>query len=428
MEKLFRYTAILVTLLLTLSYNTYGQDEPKKRPTIGLVLSGGAAKGFAHVGVIKVLEELGIFPDYIAGTSMGSLVGGLYAAGYNSSMMYYIVRKQDWNEILTDKYNRRNLSTYEKEQADRIFIPVAIRDSKAKISLGLMSGQKVHRLLADLTWNVYKDTLFADLPIPFFCAATNIVTGKAEYLDQGNLADAMRASMAIPSVFDPIQIDGKMYVDGGLVDNFPVIEMKKRFNPDIIIGVDVGYRVKNQQQLNSLTSILEQVVFNPSVDFNAKNGKECTILIKPDLNGYGTTNFNDADSIMACGERSARAIYAQLKALADSLRNIAPMKTAKLFHNVDTIQIDEIYIDGLKKIPPQVIIRKLNLEIPGKVDRKELAEGINDAYSTLLFESINYEVRKLDRVYFAGLTKKDIPRGKWRFLTDMEVNMLKMMK
>lgn len=390
MIKLLKLTVILAVLFCILPNKSYTQEQQKKRPTIGLVLSGGAAKGFAHVGVLKVLEELGIYPDYIAGTSMGSLVGGLYASGYSSKDLTQMVHKQDWNDILTDKYNRRSLSTYEKEQTDRIFVPVAIRDNKAKISLGLMSGQKVHRLLADMTWGVYKDTLFSNLPIPFFCAATNIETGKAEYIDCGNLADAMRASMAIPSVFDPIKINGKMYVDGGLVDNFPVIEMKRRYNPDIIIGVDVGYKVRSQKELSSLTKMLEQVIFNPSVDYNAKNGKECTILIKPDLNGYGTTNFNDADSIIACGERSARAIYSQLKALADSLRGIAPLNKPQVLINTDTIFIDEIYIEGLKKIPPQVVIRKLNLEVPGKVSREDLDEGISDAYSTLLFENINY--------------------------------------
>lgn len=398
MKNLFRHIAIATVIIIIFPQIIKAQEQPVKRPTIGLVLSGGAAKGFAHIGVLKVLEELGIYPDYIAGTSMGSLVGGLYASGYNTSMLVTMVKKQDWNDILTDKYNRRNLSTYEKEQSDRIFVPVAIRDNKAKISLGLMSGQKVHRLLADMTWNVYKDTLFADLPIPFFCAATNIENGKVEYLDHGNLADALRASMAIPSVFDPVIIGGKMLVDGGLVDNFPVIEMKKRFNPDIIIGVDVGYTSKSKEDLSSLTKILEQVIFNPSVPFNNENEKVCNILIKPNLNGYGTTNFNDADSIIACGERSTRAIYGQLKALADSLRNIAPMNKAKLFKNVDTIQIDEVIVEGLKKIPPQVILRKLNLEIPGKVSIKELDEGVNDAYSTLLFESINYEL-KYDKGY-----------------------------
>ncbi len=392
MMKLLRIFLIILLPACIFFQISYGQEKTVKRPTIGLVLSGGAAKGFAHIGVLKVLEELGIYPDYIAGTSMGSLVGGLYASGYNSDMLVKMVKKQDWNDILTDKYNRRNLSTYEKEQSDRIFIPIAIRDNKAKISLGLMSGQKVHRLLADMTWSVYKDTLFSDLPIPFFCAATNIETGKVEYIDRGNLADAMRASMAIPSVFDPIIIDGKMFVDGGLVDNFPVIEMKKRFNPDIIIGVNVGYICKTKEELGSLTKILEQVVFNPSVPFNNENEKVCTILIRPDLNGYGTTNFNDADSIIACGERSTRAIYNQLKALADSLKNIAPLNTPEHFKAVDTIQIDEVLVTGLKKIPPQVILRKLNLEIPGKVSIKDLDEGINDAYSTILFESINYEL------------------------------------
>jgi len=388
----FLYTSLIVVFII---FNAKSQDSiniTQKRPTIGIVLSGGGAKGFAHVGVLKVLEELGIQPDYIAGTSMGSLVGGLYACGYKSKDITKITHDQNWTELLTDKLNRRSLSIFEKTRADRIFVPITIKDNKAKLSAGLMSGQKVHRLLSDLTWNVYKDTNFNTLPIPFFCGACNLAKGQINYLDHGSIADDMRASMAIPGVFDPIIIDSNVYVDGGIVDNFPVLEMKRKYNPDIIIGVDVGYKVKEVANLNTITGILEQVIFNPAIPKNRKNREACNILLIPDLKTYGTSSFTDADSIIACGYRAAMAIYPQLKKLADSLKNIAPLKQPVIFKDLDSIYIDKIEIYGLKKVPSKVLLRKLNLDIPGKVHRDKLEEGINDAFSTLLFNSINYKL------------------------------------
>src|ERR1035437_2486870 len=231
-----RIYKILIFLLLLVPSSIFAQktDSIKSvRPKVGLVLSGGGAKGFAQIGVIKVLEEAGIRPDFVGGTSMGSIIGGLYALGYDSESMKRLLAKINWAELLNDKVSRRDLSIEEKSEDGRYIFSFPFRKSHFEMPAGLRSGQNISNLLSKLTSPGYKYTRFDQLPIPFYCVAADIEKGQSVLLNSGYLADAMRASMSIPTLFTPVEIDNKMLVDGGLFDNYPA-EIMKQQGADII--------------------------------------------------------------------------------------------------------------------------------------------------------------------------------------------------
>jgi len=229
---------ILIQILFISSAFSQASTESiqRKRPTIGLVLSGGGAKGFAHVGVIKVLEEAGIQPDYIGGTSMGSIIGGLYAIGYSTEYMEDMIRNRDWDLLLQDKIPRKLLTYEEKENAERLLITFPLSIKGIKMKTGLYSGQNIETLLTTLTTPVYNEPDFNKFQTPFLCIGTDLITGEEVILENGKLDQAMRASMAIPSFFNPYEYQGHILVDGGVINNYPVNRIKE-IGADIIIDL-----------------------------------------------------------------------------------------------------------------------------------------------------------------------------------------------
>jgi NTE family protein len=371
------------------------QNSGAERPKVGLILSGGGAKGLAHVGVLKVLEEAGIRPDYIGGTSMGSIVGGLYAIGYSVDDLENIAKNTNWEYYLTDEISRRNLTIEEKEDYDRFFISFPVKDNKIKIPSGVINGQNIENLFNKLCAPVYNTRDFNDFQIPFLCIATDMETGEEVLFNKGYLPRALRASMSIPSIFNPIEIDDKLLVDGGVVNNFPVARVKD-MGADILIGVDVGFQYYKKDQLNSLFRIIEQSVFFYGEKLNGYNEGLCDILIKPDLTGFTASSFNDADTILARGEKIARAHFAEFKALADSLRSYDKNYGPKQFLPfVDSFQIMEIRIRGLEKVSGTLVNGKLQLEVFDKVTSDDINHAIERLYSSLYFDKIDYEIEEL---------------------------------
>ncbi len=224
---------VLITFLVG------SEGRAQERPKIGLALSGGGAKGFAHVGVIKVLEEIGLPIDFITGTSMGSIIGGLYAIGYSVGELEELVTATDWNDLFRDRVRRRDLAIESKMLDGRYMLSLPLNGLAPGLPTGLIAGQKISKLFERLTLPYHDVSDFRQFPIPFACVATDIVTGEVVVLDHGYLPEAMRASMSIPSVFTPVEIDDHLLVDGMLVRNFPVEEVRA-LGADIIIGVDVG--------------------------------------------------------------------------------------------------------------------------------------------------------------------------------------------
>ncbi len=313
--------------------------KPGQRPTIAVVLSGGGAKGAAHVGALKVIEEAGIPIDIIVGTSMGAIVGGLYSSGYTPESLDSIFRVQDWVVLLTDGKHSREESFLARERQDNyaMNIPLGNRyiDSLSISKAGLIDGMNVLKMFRKLTKS-YPDSMdFDNLPVRFACVAEDLVSGKEIVFHHGDINMAMRASMSIPGVFRPIMKDSLLLVDGGILNNYPV-DVARKMGADIIIGVDLGEGMLKGDKIKSVLDIVNQISGIAGAQKYRTNKKDTDIYIKVDVKGYNAGSFtkNAIDTLIARGEKAARQEYETLKSLADSIGGNADyMQQRKLYFN-----------------------------------------------------------------------------------------------
>lgn len=393
MKEKIALTLILLLCLVPAIASVCDSMPQPRRPKIGLVLSGGAAKGIAHVGVLKVLEEAGIVPDIITGTSMGSIIGGLYAMGYSADSLEKLVLHQDWDKVLSDKIPLNEVIWEEKPFFENQLIEFPFEKWKIKVPSGLIHGQQISSLLTKLTLPAYGIQDFSQLPIPFSCNGVDILRGVSVPITLGSLSDAMRASMAIPTVFTPIERDSFLLVDGGLIHNFPVVDAKE-MGADIVIGVYTGARWADAKKLSSFTGIVSQSVFLLSIQDADKQMPYCDIYIEPDLLGYGAQDFKNADSILVRGEQAARLQFDKLKALADSINRIAERAPLYGLQPVYTFWLDRIEVKGNRRITGQEISGQFGIE-PGRfVTPEELNQGVNKLYGTNQYEKVDYRLRE----------------------------------
>ncbi len=364
-----------------------------QRPKIGLVLSGGGAKGFAHVGVLKVIDELGIPIDYIAGTSMGSIIGGFYAMGYSAKEIEKVISEQNWDNLLSDKVERKYIPIYEKKAKERYALSFSIKPKGIQLPSGIVYGQNVLNLFEKLSIKYHNTTDFKKLPIPFVCIATNMETGKAEVLDKGYIPLALRASMAIPTIFTPVTINEKMLVDGGLINNFPVDEVLK-MGADIVIGVDVQSGVKSKKQLNSIVDIMNQLSSLMGLENYEKNKSKVNIYIKPNIGKYTVGSFNHADSLINRGLIAGKKAIPQLLKLKKKY-NLKPNKKEKYPIPTDSTKyyVRNLKFNGLNKVSKSLINGKLNIETPGQITLKQIEKGIEQAYASGYFNTINFQLK-----------------------------------
>lgn len=386
-----RIGIVLLALLMAVA-----ADAQRKK--VGLVLSGGGAKGVAHIGVLKVLEEAGIPIDCIVGTSMGSIVGGLYAIGYDACAMDTLVRCQDWPFLLSDKVYRYNLPFSEKESTEKYLLSVPIR-KKGGISLpsGFISGQNIYNLFSDLTIGYHDSLDFSTLPIPFACVASNLVDGKDVILDKGYLPLCLRASMAIPGVFAPVRQGGMVLVDGGISNNFPV-DVARRMGADVIIGVDVQSDLKNEKGLESVTGIIDQLVSFLGIQKYEDNKKLVDIYIKPDVTPYSAASFSrDAiDTLIARGEKVARSQWDELMALKRELGLEKSENKEKPRRNVvemdDTVAVSRIHFVGINERDEKWLRRQVRIKDHSLVTRDDLHQAIAELYGIGAFSSVTYRL------------------------------------
>ncbi len=368
-----------------------GNPEGERRPKIGLVLSGGGARGIAHVGVIKVLEEAGIGVDYIAGTSMGSIVGAMYAIGYDAATLEKLALTMDWNDILDDRVSHRHLSMQEKLGDGRYAFSFPLRNGQVSLPSGYIPGQKLAMELARLTLPVHNARDFNTFTIPFICVATDIETGKAKVFDRGYLPDALRASMAIPSIFIPVEIDGHLYADGGIVLNFPVSETRAR-GADIIIGVDVQTPLYRKDELNSLARIMEQSVYFLGEISNERERALCDTLITPDVNGFTASSFENPGELIRRGEEAARAKLPEILALLKTAPTGRTAPTVPLASRDEKRFITAIRIRGLDKVSKSLVRGALGLKTPAMMSYEDIESAIDRVYGTMFFERVEYRL------------------------------------
>ena len=251
-----RNIKFLFAVLFSVSTALFAQEKQDLK--VGLVLSGGGAKGLAHIGALEVIEDAGVRVDYIGGTSMGAIIGALYASGYSAKELDSIFRAVDFERLIQDDLPRSAKTFYEKEESEKYALTLPFNRFKISFPSSLSKGQNVYNLLYKLTDHVSDVNDFSKLPIPFFCIATNIETGKPVELNSGYLPQAISASGALPSLFNPVVIDDQILIDGGVVNNYPVNTLRAK-GVDLIIGVDVQDSLVDRRELKSALNILTQI-------------------------------------------------------------------------------------------------------------------------------------------------------------------------
>jgi len=362
-------------------------SQEQERPKIGLVLSGGGAKGFAHIGVLKVIEEAGVKIDYIGGTSMGAVVGGLYAAGYNAKQLDSIFLETDFDELLNDYIPRYTKNFYERNNDEKYALVLPFNDYKIGIPEALSKGLYNFNLLSKITRNVRHVRDFNNLPIPFLCIGSDIETGKQVIMNHGNLARAMIASSAFPSLFSPVEYDNKLLVDGGVINNYPIDEIRKR-GADIIIGVDVQNDLLDRNSLNDATKILVQITNLHSIEKMKENVMKTDIYIRPNITDFGIMSFDEGEKIVGKGEEAAFSVFEKLQKIADnqSFKYTKP----KLINQVDSLQIVNIRCNELKNFTKEYIYGQLHFKPGTKISYGQLQSGVDNLNATQNFSAINY--------------------------------------
>lgn len=383
----FWTTFIAYCLLPQTSFSQY--QDTIKRPKIGLVLSGGGAKGFAHIGVLKVLEQAGVKIDYIGGTSMGAVVGGLYSSGYNATQIDSIFANTNFDELLKDYIPRTTKSFYEKRNDELYAISLPFKNFSIGIPVALSKGMYNYNLLTKLTHNVRHIRDFNKLPIPFVCVATDIEKGKEVIINKGYLPQAMLASSAFPTLFSPIELDGKLLVDGGVTNNYPVEEVRK-MGADIIIGVDVQDDLKDRKSLKEATRILVQISNLQMIESMNEKIKETDIYLKPDISGFTVISFDDGKSIIRKGEDAAFAVYEKIKQYG----NKEQFKLNYMKNTLDSIAINNILVNDIKNYTSSYVIGKLGFKEGAKISYDDLKNGINNLNATQNFSSIAYSLEE----------------------------------
>lgn len=377
---------ISILLLFTLFALGAQNHAVKPQPKVGLVLSGGGAKGFAHIGVLKVIDSLGIKIDYISGTSMGAIIGGLYATGYSGKQLDAMFKAQDFNLLINDAFPRSSKSFYERENAEKYAVSLPFNKFKISLPSALSRGQNVYDLLYQLMLPVNEITDFSKLPIPFFCITTNIETGKSLILDKGRLAEAVTASGALPSFFEPVTIGNDVFIDGGVTNNFPVEELKAK-GMDIIIGVDVQDDLKKKDALTSAPEILLQINNFRTIEVMKSKAKLVDVYIKPDISNYSVLSFDEGEDIIANGETAALVnIEGLLKVKSKQNKN-----TKKpVIYPMDSLKINAITITGKERYTRSYILGKLKFKKNKKINFTEFRKGINNLIATNNFNTFRY--------------------------------------
>ena len=373
------------------------EPAPPKRPKIGLVLSGGGARGLTHIGVLKVLEELRVPIDYVTATSMGAIVGGLYASGTSARDMDVLVTSLDWPSLFSDQPPRRELSIRRKHDEAFYTIPLEIgfRDFSFRLSTGALSGQNLELLLHSLTWRDDDIGSFDNLPIPFRAVSTSMVDGKPVVFDRGPLYLAMRGSMSVPGIFAPIEAEGKILGDGGLVNNLPV-DLVKAMGADVVIAVNIGTPLLNREQLSSFIGIAEQSI-NILTEQNVRAQLALLtprdVLIAPDLGDLSALDFTKGERFIELGEKAARAAADTLRRYSLPTAAYAAYRDALRRPSADAEPpLTFAGVRGTELTNPEVLQAQVGLEPGTKVDLQKAQADIAVLYGRGDFDRIDYRL------------------------------------
>ncbi len=377
--RYFLFTLFLFPALLS-SQNT--------GPKVGLVLSGGGAKGFAQISVLKELEKAGVQLDYIGGTSIGAIVGGLYAAGYTAAQIESIGLTTDFYRLIRDQTPRKSTPFFEKENGEKHAFSLPIRNGILSLPQGLSKGQNTLNFLTELFSPVTHIKDFSELPIPFYCVATNIETGEGLVLERGSLPLSLRASSSYPSLLNPVVLGDNLLIDGGVANNFPTEIMRSK-GMDIIIGVDVEGDLYTKEDITSVVAIMSQIMSYQMYANSKKQRAAVDVYVHPELSEYSVISFDKSAEIIAKGA----VVAAKFRPVFDSIAKLQkPRKLReKMTPVTEQLLVDRIIIKGNKNYTRAYVLGALKLKEGDSVSYKRLSEKINNLSATDNFERIDYQ-------------------------------------
>jgi NTE family protein len=398
-RHLFIYCLLLVPVcgVFAQTPTALGQGPtPGPRPKIGLVLSGGGAKGLAHIGILKAIDSAGLKIDYITGTSMGGIIGALYAIGYSADSIEKLTRGIDWDLLLSNQSSMRSMIMDEKSEYGKYDVELPWVNHWFRFSTGVIEGEELWLKFSELFRPVYNIKDFSQFSIPFKCIATDIATGEAVVLDTGDIVTAVRASMAIPSIFTAVEEGGKKLVDGGVLRNFPVKDVRA-MGADIVIGSNVSGPLRSPDQVTNALQVLLQVAFFREAADTRTQIPLCNIYVSQPLEQYGMGNFGEASEILADGLAEGRLLYPRLKKLADSLNAIyGPEQIAtNRLPDPHRVKISSYEVKGLHHSSEGFFIQSMNLMTDHYYSADTLSRMVRRAFGTRYYNRINYTLQPL---------------------------------
>ncbi len=386
--------SLLVGLLLLVSVCNAEEER------IGLVLSGGGARGVAHVGVIQALEEMQIPVHAIAGTSMGALVGGLYATGISAAELREIVSQMDWEEAFLDRPDRADLPVIRKQ--DDYDYPVKIhftmKGGKLGFPLGVVQGQRATLLIKDLMVQAETIKDFDELFIPFRSVASDIETGEPYVFSEGDIVLAMRTSMSLPAIFAPVEHDGRLLVDGGIANNLPV-DVARTMGVDKLIVVDIGTPMATRDEITSVLAVTGQMInmlTRRNTEVQLQNLGDNDLLVTPDMQGVGTLDFDKYQDAYDRGYAAAIELTGQLDALSVGDKEWAAYVASRPERTASEPLVGFIEVENNSVISDELVLARVRQQIGQLLDRDQLAEDIGAIYALDYFESVDYEVVTMD--------------------------------
>jgi len=403
------YKFFLAALTCVICFGSLAQH--KTRPKIGLTLSGGGAKGLAHIGILKALDSAGLQVDYVTGTSMGSIIGALYASGYSADSIEKIARNIDWDILLTNSSSLHSLLMEEKDEYSKYAVELPWVNHAFRLPSGVLESQELWLKFSELFFPVRNIKDFSKLPRNFSCIAADVATGEAVVYNKGDIVYAVRSSMAIPSVFTAVNYENRKLVDGGVVRNFPVSDAKK-MGANIVIGSNVTAGLLPTEKIRNVFQVLLQIAFFREDEDSKKEKLLCDIYIPHKLDDYSMGSFGSAKEILEEGIIRGRELYPRFKKMADSLNAIyGPEKVKEQKPWTDSIKITSYEIKGLDKKRSEFFIHRTLFETNRYYTAAELSEHVRKASGSRYYQKIIYSLEQL-------------PDGNYKIIFDVEQNPL----
>jgi NTE family protein len=403
-----KFLLLFLTIFFVLNSECFARmpyPEQGDSLRVGLVLSGGGARGIAHIGIIEAIEDAGIRIDYITGTSMGALAGAFYSVGYTTEQLREIALSSDFRDLFAEPRLRDYTSNYEKVFDERALVSFPVNRRSIGLPIGVISGQDIYSYLSRLTWHAHDIRNFDEFPIPFAAIGTHLETGEAKVFRSGYLPDALRASMSIPSFFAPHEIDGQLYVDGGLIRNLPV-EDAIELGANYIIAVDVGSKLQDQNELTSLTSILNQVLHFRIVD-NVNIQKEMAdyYLEVEGLEQFSSSDFDKAKEILELGVRAGKQHADRFEEIAGMQSGLRPIRLE--VPEPQSLPIREIVIEGNTIYDDQFIRELLDFTPGTAIEPDVIEQNVTRLYSSRYIDNVLYQVEPAGDEYILRLSIRE---------------------